>query len=116
MLLLVNEATSGSGELFTAMLQDAGRAIVFGGVTAGVGTAGSSYFTGAYAQGYANLSVALAVRPGTVTAAGFPATSYIENVGIRPDVPYDIFTVEDLAVLGARYVAAFTQRLLEALP
>jgi hypothetical protein len=61
------------------------------------------------------LSVALAVRPGVVSAPGFPATSYIETIGVRPDVPYDVFTLENAAVLGVPYVAAFTGTLVAAI-
>jgi hypothetical protein len=114
-VLLVNQTSTGPAEFFAAMLQDGGRAIVFGGVTAGVGTTDNGYPVGSYAEGYAYVSVALAVRPGRVSAEGFPATSYIENIGVRPDVPYDVFTLENLAVLGAPYVSAFTRTAVAAI-
>jgi C-terminal processing protease CtpA/Prc len=114
-VLLVNELSAGPAEFLAAMLQDGGRAVVFGGATAGLGTTSNSYPVGAYAEGYAAVSVALAVRPGVVSAPGFPATSYIENIGVRPDVPYDVFTLENAATLGVPYVAAFTETLVAAI-
>jgi hypothetical protein len=68
-----------------------------------------------YAERVAVVSVAMAVPPGMASAAGFPATSYIENIGVRPDVPYDAFTLENAAVLGGPYVAAFTQTPRDAI-
>jgi hypothetical protein len=114
-VLLVNELSAGPAELLAAMLQDAGRATIFGGATAGLGTTASAFDVGAYAEGYAIVSVSMAVRPGVVSAPGFPATSYIENIGVRPDVPYDMFTLENVAVLGVPYVQAFTETLIKAI-
>jgi hypothetical protein len=114
-VLLVNELSAGPAEFLAAMLQDGGRATVFGGATAGIGTTSNGYEVGAYAEAYTILSVALAVRPGTAYAPGFPVTSYIENIGVQPDVPYEMFTLENAAVMGVPYVAAFTQTLVAAI-
>jgi hypothetical protein len=114
-VLLVNELSAGPAEFLAAMLQDGGRAVVFGGATAGIGTTSNSFAVGSYAEGYAMLSVALAVRPGVVSAPGFPPTSYIENIGVGPDVPYDVFTLENAAALGVPYVTAFTETLVAAI-
>ena len=115
MVLLVNELSSGPAEFLAATLQDASRAIVFGGTTAGMGTTASGYFVGSYAEGIVLVSTALAVRPHEISADGFPPTRFIENVGVRPDVAYDTFTLENLATLGGPYVAAFTRTLVDAI-
>lgn len=112
-VLLVNELSSGPAEFFAATLQDAGRAVVFGGQTAGLGTTNNAFSVGSYAEGIVLVSVALAVRPNEVSVPGFPATRFIENAGVFPDVLYDAFTAENLATLGAPYVAQFTQTLLD---
>jgi hypothetical protein len=114
-VLLVNELTSGPAELFAAMLQDASRALLFGGPTAGIGTLTGEFLVGSYAEGAVAVSTAVAVRPTTISTADFPPTSFIQNVGVRPDVAYDVFTMDNLATLGAGYVDQFTQTLLAAI-
>jgi len=44
---------------------------------------------------------------------GFPATNLIEDVGIRPDVFHDVFTIDNLRQAGVPYISAFTGALFE---
>ncbi|HJZ95834.1 MAG TPA: S41 family peptidase, partial [Candidatus Solibacter sp.] len=112
LVILINEYSSGPAEFFAAMLQDAGRGVLFGAPTAGSGSVGDTYNAGSYGEDGAIVSVALAVRSKTVMAPGFPATNLIEDVGVQPDIFHDVFTIENLRQFGAPYVGAFTAALL----
>jgi hypothetical protein len=115
LVVLINELTSGPAEFFAATLQDAGRGILLGTPTAGVGSISSAYLAGSYAEGTAVVSTAMALRAAAIKTEEFGETNVIENVGVRPDVTVDIFTVENLATRGGPYVAAFTKALLDAI-
>ncbi len=112
LVILINEFSSGPAEFFAAMLQDAGRGVLFGAPTAASGSVGTIYNSGSYGEDAAMVSVALAVRPKRVTAPGFPATNLIEDVGVQPDVLHDVFTIDNLRQFGVPYVTAFTGALL----
>ncbi len=86
-VVLVNELDCSGGDFFPAVLKDNNRATLFGKRTAGAG-------------GFlANVSF-----PNVLGVAGFSLTAsqairsngkFIENLGVHPDVEYDI-TIEDL--------------------
>jgi hypothetical protein len=111
-LLLINERTVGPAENLAAMLQDAGSGVLFGTPTGGVGSANSGYAVGSYAEGYAVLSTGVAVRPAVITTSEYPATDFIENAGVRPDVYHEAYTLENLAQLGRPFANAFTRAIL----
>jgi len=48
------------------------------------------------------------VRKQPVTTPDYPTTSYIENVGVRPDILMDYMTLDNLLNRGATFVSAFT--------
>jgi hypothetical protein len=53
------------------------------------------------------LTTALQSRPKTITADGFPASPYIENIGVRPDIQNDYMTKENLLGNGAKFISDF---------
>lgn len=87
LIVLTNELDFSCADWFPAILQDNGRAVIFGAKTAGAG--GS-------VRGYSQLSQ-FGVQAITITGSiGFRLDGKpIENLGITPDVPYQI-TQEDL--------------------
>ena len=48
------------------------------------------------------------LRTNQAVTQDFPITSYLENVGVRPDVPVDYMTEANLLNRGKPFVDAFT--------
>ncbi len=88
-VLLIDEMSYSSAELFAALLQDNGRAILVGMRTNGAGGAVASHPVGHYTEASARLPQTIAVRTREIAVPGFPVTTYIENVGVQPDVELD---------------------------
>lgn len=89
-LLLINDMDCSGGDVFPAIIQDAGAATTFGTRTIGCGGnviniehIGRSDFT-------ARVTMSLMVRNQDVVAPNGIPTRYIENVGVRPDIHYAI--------------------------
>jgi C-terminal processing protease CtpA/Prc len=109
-LLLQNEHSISCGDLFPALLKDNGRATLFGETTMGGG--GSRFDVPV--QGYSEISLSYAnslVVRNTEVDAGGKKTSYIENVGVAPDIPYHI-TLDDFYSGYETYANAAMQAVL----
>jgi hypothetical protein len=59
------------------------------------------------------MTLALQARKDVTTVDGFPATQYIENVGVRPQVVNDYMTKETLLNSGAPFVSQFLQAMAD---
>jgi hypothetical protein len=112
---LIDDFSTSAADAFPAVLQDAGRAVLFGMPSAGGG--GLSFFkqVGFYSEGSASLSFSLGVRPRTVEAPGLPPANYIENIGARPDITVDYMTEANLLEKGRPFVDAFTAAMVRLL-
>ncbi|MEC7838829.1 MAG: protease-like activity factor CPAF [Chlamydiota bacterium] len=86
-LVLVNELDFSCGDFFPAMLQDNNRATIFGKTTAGAGGY-VNYFPSSSRFGVAGYSLTGSIG---YRLDGTP----IENMGVTPDIEYDL-TTEDL--------------------
>ena len=51
-------------------------------------------------------------RPKAITVEGFPTTTHIENVGVRPDIEVDYMTKDNLLQRGKPFVDAFTAAMV----
>jgi len=100
-LVLTDNFTLSAAELFTMMLQDEGRATVFGTVTDGGGGNVNSYNAGAYSEGLTRVTQSLITRKVPVAVPGFPALNYYDGVGIYPDIQADYMTRGNLMSGGA---------------
>ena len=69
---------------------------LFGSRTAGAGGNTVNAAAGFYSEGAVSLSQMLMVRPKMQSVPGFPASRYVENIGVRPDIEYDFQTRENL--------------------
>jgi hypothetical protein len=119
-LVLTDNFTGSAGEAFAAILQDAGRASIFGVRTAG-GGGSIKFFTnnilsdtspffdsGPYSEGSAQVTRTLMVRPRNVTAPGLPTAPYVENIGVLPDVTAPFNTKPNLLSGGADFIQGFS--------
>lgn len=101
-LVLVDELDFSSADFFPAILQDNGRAKIFGVRTAGAGGAvKSTEFPNQFGVRKLNYTWTIAQR-----LDGGP----LENVGVTPDIPYSI-SVEDLRNGFQEYKAAVVKAL-----
>src|SRR5205814_2158977 len=80
------------------------RGLLVGFRTNGAGGNKTSFAAGAYSESSAGMTLALQVRPNPVVTSDFPTTSYIENVGVRPDVEIDYMKRENLLQRGKPFV------------
>lgn len=107
LVVLTNELDISCGDFFPAMLQDNGRAVIFGERTAGAG--GSINFVdyppNLLGINRLRLTATIAVRPN-----GQP----LENLGVTPDLPYRV-TADDVQN-GYRGYAAALNAAIAGLP
>jgi Peptidase family S41 len=113
MIVLIDEFSTSSADVFPSILQDAGRALMFGKQTAGGGGLSVNPDIGFYTEGSVALSISLGIRPKIVTPPGLPPTNYIENGGALPDIEVDYMTRDNLMNGGRTFVDAFTTAIVE---
>ena len=106
-LVLVNGLAFSCGDFFPAILQDNKRATIFGSQTAGAGgfVLQDSHFNH-FGVAYYTITGSLAQRLNKQP---------IENLGVTPDIPYQL-TERDLAENYPDYVKAVYEALKEILP
>jgi len=59
-----------------------------------------------------SVSQVMTYRPSAIATTEFPTTNVIENVGVRPDIPVDYMTKDNLVNNGSDFVGRFTQAIL----
>ena len=107
-LILTDNFTLSAAEAFSAFMQDAGRATIFGTRTDGGGGNPASYTATTYSEASTRVTRSLITRGKPYQTPGFPTTTYIENVGVYPDVMADYMTTDNLLNRGKTFVAAFS--------
>ena len=108
-LLLVDEMSASSADIFAALLQDNHIATLFGYRTMGAGGSPEGAYAGIYSEGWTTVSRSLVVRPQAVVTPEYPTSAYIENIGVRPEIGNDYMTADNLLNHGAAFVGAFTE-------
>jgi hypothetical protein len=111
LMVLVDDRSASAAELFAAVLQDEGRATVFGLRTAGAGGAVAEFPAGVYSETTASLAWTKLVRRRMIGGTEYPAAPYVENIGVRPNILEDYMTEENLRTQGGPFV----KRLFEAM-
>ncbi len=101
---LVDGFSLSAAEAFSMMLQDSGRATIIGTRTDGGGGNPGSYYAGDYSEGNTRVTRTFVVRGKSVQTPGFPASQWLENTGVFPDVQADIMTKENLLNGGSTFV------------
>jgi C-terminal processing protease CtpA/Prc len=100
--------------MFAAVFQDAARGPVVGWRTAGAGGSVEEIpNVGFYSEGAASVTQSMLTRARVLATPGFPASHYIENVGVHPDIVLDYMTMDNLLQNGRPFVEAFTAKLVE---
>lgn len=113
-IILINELSISGGDFFPAIMQDSGRAKLLGVRTAGAGGHVVTYnLEMPYTEASLRITESLMYRPQEVHPDGYPATHYIENVGVHPDIYYDYQNMNDLLDNGIHYVSFFTNKIIE---
>lgn len=113
-LLLIDEFDCSTGDMFPAILQDAGVVTTLGSRTIGCG---GNVFTMEY-MGLSDFSLritaSLALRPKPATLPNGGETQYLENIGVTPDIPYP-FTARDFHNNYRDYRKAVEEAVLDLL-
>lgn len=109
LIVLTDEFTTSAGDIFAALMQDAGRGPLVGWRTAGAGGNVSEFNVGFYSEAMASVTQSMMMRPRTVKTPDFPDSRFIENIGVRPDIQVDYMTLDNLLRSGAPYVEAFSK-------
>jgi hypothetical protein len=112
MIVLIDEFSTSAADIFPAMIQDNGRALLVGHRTNGGGGSSSFWPTGFYSESMSTNTNSLVVRRNPIVTGEFPTAPYIENIGALPDVPLEFMTRENLLNGGATFVQQFTSVLL----
>jgi hypothetical protein len=112
LVLLTDEFTVSWGDIFAAVIQDSRRGPLFGYRTNGAGGSMMSGPAGFFSETTASFSITSGVRRRPISTTDFGETSCIENVGVRPDMPYDYMTRDNLVRQGRPFVEAFTAAIV----
>ncbi len=115
LLMIIDEFSTSTADSVPAMLQDAGRGILFGWRTNGAGGTNTAFATGAYSEGFTGMTLGLMTRKGPISTPEYPAEPFIENIGVRPDIQVDYMTRDNLLQQGRPFVAAFTEAIVNAI-
>lgn len=102
-LMLINDQCYSCGDIFPALLQDNKRAKLFGHTTAGAGGAVTEFGPLAYSGSKVSLTLNVFKRS---------SGTYIENVGVTPEIEYDV-TQDDIATNYRAYKAAYIAELMK---
>lgn len=103
-MVLIDDRSASAAEMFAAVMQDTGRAMLYGYRTDGAGASVSSFNAGTYSETSASLSQSILVRSRQIAVPDYPEAPYIENIGVRPDKTDDYMTEDNLVNRGKTFV------------
>ncbi len=116
LIMLTDEFSSSTADSVAAVLQDNQRGQIVGFRTNGAGGNNSlaidRFQVGEYSEGDTGVTLALMVRKTPIITDDFPATAYLENVGVRPDVQIDYMTTVNLLQRGQPFMDGVTAAML----
>ncbi len=113
LIVLVDELSASTGDIFPAVIQDAKRGLLVGMRTAGLGGSVLNTRTGIFSEATGYQTQSLLVRDTEAEAPGIPPSKFIENVGVVPDVELDYMKKENLLTNGQPFVEKFTSIIVE---
>jgi C-terminal processing protease CtpA/Prc len=109
--MLTDEFSASGRDMLPAIFQSNNRGPLFGWRTMGAGGSVVGYSGPAFTESFFRITVSLMNRLHIMNTPDFPPAPYIENIGVRPDIPVDYMTRANLMSAGAPFVQAFTQAL-----
>ena len=112
LLVVADEYSASASDAFAAVIQDSGRGSLFGFRTNGAGGTTAAYGAGPYSEATASNTIAMHHRVNPVNVPGYPATHYVENAGVFPNIPYDYMSLSNLLSGGAQFRDAVTEAIL----
>ncbi|QOY88324.1 S41 family peptidase [Paludibaculum fermentans] len=112
-LVVTDEFTISAGEAFTMMLQDGGRATVFGMRTDGGGGNPAAYNATTYSESATRVTRTFVTRSKLAVTPDFPPANHMENVGVYPDILMDYMTKENFDTFGGPFVDGFTAAIVD---
>src|SRR5258708_2080007 len=115
-LILTDNFSLSAAEAFSALMQDPGRATIFGTRTDGGGGNPASYNATTYSEGSTRATRTFVTRARPVQTPGFPASLYIENVGVYPDIIADYMTADNLLNGGKPFFTALSTPIANLIP
>ncbi len=113
LMVLTDELSASAAESFTAQIQDAGRAVVFGQRTSGLGGGTVGWDLTTYSEGTGRITIGMMNRKRLAEVEGYPVAPYIENVGVHPDIVEDYMTRDNLTNSGQTFVRRFTDIIVQ---
>lgn len=109
--MLTDEFSASGGDMLPAIFQSNHRGPTFGWRTMGAGGSVVGYSGPAFTESFFRITVSLMNRLEVVNTPDFPPAPYVENIGVRPDIPVDYMTRANLMSAGAPFVQAFIQAI-----
>ena len=91
---------------------EAGRGPLFGYRTNGAGGAVFGINTGFNSETYTTVTWTIGARNRYIGTDDYGTTNRLENIGVRPDIPFDYMTRDNLMSGGKLFTDAFTQAIL----
>ena len=113
LIMLIDEFSTSTADSVPALLQDAGRGVLFGWRTNGAGGTNTSFDTGPFSEGLTGMTLGLMTRQNPIVTPDYPTSYYIENIGVRPDIQVDYMTKDNLLQRGKPFVDAFTAAMVD---
>lgn len=113
LMLLTDEFSASATDGFAAVLQDNERGPLFGYRTMGAGGSVSTRVVGPYSRSLATVTESLVSRVRERQVDGYPASRYVENVGVHPDIEVDYMTAANLYTNGQPFVQEFVRAMVE---
>ena len=111
LMVLTDEFSASGGDMLPAILQSNNRGPVFGWRTMGAGGSVVGFSGPAFTESFFRITVSLMNRGHVVNTPDFPPAPYIENIGVRPDIPVDYMTRDNLMTGGVPFVQAVIQAI-----
>ena len=114
LMVLTDELSASAADGFAAIIQDNERGPLFGFRTMGAGGTFSQAFVGPYSRSFVSYTESLMNRKAErQEPGGYPATRYVENVGVHPDIVEDYMTAQNLFENGRPFVESFVRAMVD---
>ncbi len=110
-IVLIDEFSTSTADSFAAMMQESGRAVLYGWRTNGAGGNNTSFDAGVYSESLTGMTLALQTRATLGWNSRFPSSNLIENTGVSPFIWEDYMTRDNLLRGGAGFVDSVLQHM-----